>query len=516
MLGSRQSAVPVPVSSVGASIVPLCAIPPSVAIPKLKLNVTRNELIHAAPGGRASLANTRGKGAAQTFASFGSALPSGSAGGLDDHSGVAGSSTASVRGALATEPLGGLSAIVTRVELSEQGSSTVLRLCSLVQVYNGTALSLDIGMKKPIAKLTTTAREGPKSAHAAMRGGERWPPSTSGGYQTGSLGSLQLHLDAEPFTTAEPHLLDVNATVSVPVTRLEQGLLLRPTLALMGAPLSERSVVGRERTVGGGSCGIGFAGSAAPSCRADESPTAVGGSVADEGAGADESAYMWSERDSVLWLARLLEVKRTRLHQRMWKKVQRYCSLPESEYLMHYFSATVTTVSHKGKKQARSGRLYLTSASLCFVYRQRFNRSPLTIPLTEVTALEMHERGDATVCHAMAMPLVAPPPNHHQPRRTTRPSPLRAPPPLCRLRVLPPSLRTRNTASPAPPWRVSTPCAGAMAGGGPRGAGDGAAPPPRCQPDAAGAWAPPARAGTGARAHLALRRLPDRQIRPAG
>ena len=52
-----------------------------------------------------------------------------------------------------------------------------------------------------------------------------------------------------------------------------------------------------------------------------------------------DSPFKWTARDSVLWLPKLLEMQRTILHRRMWQKVQRLCSLPDSEYLIEFFSS---------------------------------------------------------------------------------------------------------------------------------------------------------------------------------
>ena len=51
----------------------------------------------------------------------------------------------------------------------------------------------------------------------------------------------------------------------------------------------------------------------------------------------DRWGYSWSDRDSVLWPTRLLEMEATVRHRRMWHTVQRQCSLPDSEYLIYYF-----------------------------------------------------------------------------------------------------------------------------------------------------------------------------------
>ena len=104
--------------------------------------------------------------------------------------------------------------------------------------------------------------------------------------------------------------------------------------------------------------------------------------------------FMWTERDSVLWLAKLLEMQRTILHQRMWQKVQRLCSLPDSEYLINFFACSLKRPAHR---RPRQGRLYLTSAALCFCYKKRYNALPLMVPLADMTALEVSESGVAVV-----------------------------------------------------------------------------------------------------------------------
>ena len=226
----------------------------------------------------------------------------------------------------AHEGLAGLSALVSRVELTEEGSSTLLRLCSLVQVHNATDHSIDIGLK--VASSYATSRHGPQDLASKLAAAQ------------------------DTFTQKSPHVLGSGETVSVPATRLEQGLVMRPN---------------SWDTPGSGEA---------------------------EAEGGHGAPYMWASRDSVLWLAKLLEMQRTILHQRMWHKVQRACGLPDSEYLIDFFSCTAKLPSSRGPRQ---GRLYLTSAALCFCYKKRYASLPLLVPLAEMTALEVSERGDAIV-----------------------------------------------------------------------------------------------------------------------
>jgi hypothetical protein len=104
---------------------------------------------------------------------------------------------------------GGLIAIVARVELVEQGSATLLRLCSLVQVHNSTQMRIDIATVSPVG--TRSARRSPNP---------REHPSSF---------TADRSSDAEPFTTSNPHVLEVGVTSSIPITRLGHGFVIRPT-----------------------------------------------------------------------------------------------------------------------------------------------------------------------------------------------------------------------------------------------------------------------------------------------
>lgn len=156
----------------------------------------------------------------------------------------------------------------------------------------------------------------------------------------------------------------MGVTLSVPLTRLEHGLVLRPTAAgvVPTMPLWRRSsgvmsdlgaVAVKARDSLGAQPGAppgaqhGADGSERFSGRSDADPSAEEASGSAEpgtpslGTALAEPEFLWSEGSSVLWLSRLLEVQRTRLHQRMWKKVQLHCDLPDSEHLIIFFTAKV-------------------------------------------------------------------------------------------------------------------------------------------------------------------------------
>ena len=244
-----------------------------------------------------------------------------------------------IRRASANAETAGLSAVVTRVELTEEGSATLLRLCSLVLVVNATEVQLQVGMRKALRTSSSDAREtelatSPSSAAPAV----------------------------EPkFTLTHPHVLEVGGSVSIPVTMLEHGLQMRPA----------RNAVAGVTVEDGGS---------------------ASGRDASVVSGVD--SYHWSEQNSVLWLQRLLEVEATNNLRKEWVTVQRKCRLPDSEYLIHYFSCGL---KQPNARRPRGGKLYLTSSAICFIYKKRFSHAPLIIPLAEISSLEVRERGYAVI-----------------------------------------------------------------------------------------------------------------------
>lgn len=98
------------------------------------------------------------------------------------------SATPKAIGANPLEGMAGLSALVTRVELTQEGSSTLLRLCSLVQVHNATDQPLDIGLKK--ASVQTPSRHSQREPPLP-------PDVTIAAEMTAAEGF---------FTTANPHV----------------------------------------------------------------------------------------------------------------------------------------------------------------------------------------------------------------------------------------------------------------------------------------------------------------------
>ena len=245
----------------------------------------------------------------------------------------------------------GLSALVTRVELTEEGSSTLLRLCSLVQVINATQVTLDIAMKRP-------GRASQGAEHAL----------------SGAAG--------QAFTADAPYALEVGGSVSVPVVKLDQGLQVRPNPDAAGGGNGSGGESERHRP----RRGVGGGGGSTPGSPSGRSPVVAGG-----GDGIAR-VFRWAERDSVLWPTKLLEMEATLRQKRQWEAVRTQCNLSDSEYLIYSFACLL---KWQDNRRPRSGQLYLTSAHLCFVYKRRYRLSPLVVPCADLASLEVDTKGHA-------------------------------------------------------------------------------------------------------------------------
>ena len=227
----------------------------------------------------------------------------------------------------------GVGALVARVELADEGSTSLLRLGSLVQLRNCTGTPLEI--------------------------------------QVDHEGAV----DPEVLPDLAP-----SASTSVPLHLLHGGVMLRP--APKGRSVTLDSLASSTGSGKDASLRTIESGVEARSTTASTERSSVG-FHSGEPNGSGE--FHWPEPASVLWVAGLLSVQRSRRHLRLAMKLRQRFELPESEHLLESFR-----VVRLRPTRAR-GLLCVTTGYLLF-YSSNAATSEATT-LADITSLRRTDRG---------------------------------------------------------------------------------------------------------------------------